>query len=362
MSHNQPTNQPTNKQTNKTIRQSNIELLRLVSMLLVLLVHSNYFSIGAPSTEDITQHPSDSLLRIFFQSASIICVNVFILISGWFGIRPTFKGISNFLFQCIFILSGIYLIALLLGTSELSFKGILDCFFANNIDWFIKAYLLLYIIAPILNAFVKTASRKEFKIVLLSFFLFVCTYCWIFKVGFMQKGYTTLFFIGLYLLARYISIYKPYFSQMSYKSDLLIYLGITIFTSAIILTAIYFGKHLPFNLYAYISPTTTLAALFFTLAFTKIRVQNNFINWCAISSFSVYLIHMSPSAVGHFREIFICLHNKYNGFTYWLFTFTILSLIFVISILIDKIRIKVWSCFADKLDSSYHKLKSRYNF
>ena len=36
----------------KKFRQSNMELLRIVAMFLVLLVHADFFSIGAPSASD----------------------------------------------------------------------------------------------------------------------------------------------------------------------------------------------------------------------------------------------------------------------------------------------------------------------
>ena len=35
------------------MRQSSIELLRMLAMFLVLLVHADFFSIGVPSTTDI---------------------------------------------------------------------------------------------------------------------------------------------------------------------------------------------------------------------------------------------------------------------------------------------------------------------
>lgn len=178
-------------------------------MFLVLLVHADYFSLGAPTALEIKSDPIDAFLRIFFESISIVCVNVFVLISGWFGIKPSIKGLCNFLFQCLFFLTGLYIITLVLGLSEFNLKGIAGCFFATRLNWFIKAYLLLYILSPVLNAFVANSTRREFKGVLIGFFVFTCTYCWCGAAQFMLDGYSTLFFIGLYLLARYINIYKP---------------------------------------------------------------------------------------------------------------------------------------------------------
>ena len=194
--------------TTKTKRQSNIELLRMLAMFLVLLVHADFFSLGAPTVNEIQSNSLDSFLRIFFEAISIVCVNVFVLISGWFGIKPSFKGLCNFIYQCLFFLTGLYIVTLLIGVNELSLKGLAGCVFATKLNWFIKAYLLLYILSPVLNSFIKATTKRTFKLVIIAFFLFTCTYGWIDAAVFMNQGYSTLFFIGLYLLARYIRLYS----------------------------------------------------------------------------------------------------------------------------------------------------------
>ena len=212
----------------KLPRQSNIELLRIVAMFLVLLVHADYFSLGAPTNIDIQTNTIDSLFRILFESISIVCVNVFILISGWFGIRPSYKGILNFLFQCIFFLTGLYIITNIIGVNSISLKGFAGCIFATRLNWFIKAYLLLYILSPVLNHFVNNTNQQEYISVLIGFFLFTCTYGWIGAAEFMMQGYSTISFIGLYLLARYVRLYSPFWEKFPIKYDLTIYLLIVL--------------------------------------------------------------------------------------------------------------------------------------
>ena len=74
-------------------RFSNIELLRIVAMLLVVFVHANYFSLGWINIDDINNDPINSFVRIILEQICIVCVNVFVLISGWFGIKPSLKGV-----------------------------------------------------------------------------------------------------------------------------------------------------------------------------------------------------------------------------------------------------------------------------
>lgn len=155
-----------------------MELLRIIAMFLVLVVHADFFSLGAPTQIDVQQAPLSSFSKFFFESLSIVCVNVFILISGWFGINPKIKSISSFLFQCFFYLWGIYAFSLLMGYVSFSLRGIAECFFLLKWDWFIKAYLVLYIVSPILNAFVEHSTKKQFSIILVAFFSFQTIYAW----------------------------------------------------------------------------------------------------------------------------------------------------------------------------------------
>lgn len=56
----------------KKERCSNIELLRILAMFLVLIVHADFFSLGAPSSLEIQESPISSFVRIFFESLSIV--------------------------------------------------------------------------------------------------------------------------------------------------------------------------------------------------------------------------------------------------------------------------------------------------
>lgn len=336
------------------MRQSNIELLRMLAMFLVLLVHADFFSIGMPSKTDIQTDTLDSILRIFFEALSIVCVNVFVLISGWFGIRPNLKGISSFIFQCLFFLIGLYVVTLLIGTSTLSLKGIAGCFAATKLNWFIKAYLLLYILSPVLNAFIEHADRKIFRNILIAFFAFTCTYGWIGAAEFMMGGYTTLFFIGLYLLARYIRIYQPKFARFNFSTDLMIYIFTSCFvTVASVIPPLLAGRNIQ-PWWNYIAPTTIIGAVYLLLAFTKLKIQSKFVNWCGASCFAVFLLHTNPNTFWHFKDLFIYLYSKYNTLEFWGITFIILVAIFFLAILIDQIRIILWNKIWPIIEKNNH--------
>ena len=73
----------------KLERDSNMELLRIVFMLLVMVCHADYMSLGGPSQSDILCNAGGTFTKIFIFAFSMVCVNGFILISGWYGIHAS---------------------------------------------------------------------------------------------------------------------------------------------------------------------------------------------------------------------------------------------------------------------------------
>ena len=71
-----------------TPRKSNIELLRIVSIVMVLIVHLDGASLGLPEPMgNITAVSGRDWWRLVVESFAIIGVNCFTLISGYFGIK-----------------------------------------------------------------------------------------------------------------------------------------------------------------------------------------------------------------------------------------------------------------------------------
>lgn len=83
------------------IRESNFELLRLIAMIMVIVVHVDFGSVGWPTATDLQDQFSTTVMKILVESFCIVCVDVFVLISGWFGIRPSAKKLAGFFFQCV---------------------------------------------------------------------------------------------------------------------------------------------------------------------------------------------------------------------------------------------------------------------
>jgi surface polysaccharide O-acyltransferase-like enzyme len=66
---------------------SGIEFLRLLSMVFIMALHIYFFAFGRPTATNFQSAPLGSSLRFFWESLTIVGVNTFVLISGWFGIH-----------------------------------------------------------------------------------------------------------------------------------------------------------------------------------------------------------------------------------------------------------------------------------
>ena len=188
-------------------RQSNMELLRLVAMMMILVMHMDYGAFGLPTAESVENAPMTTFGRIFVEHLCLVAVNVYVLISGWFGIRPKMKSFVRLMLQVAMysiIITGAFL---LLGKTTFKIGYVTDMLIIGKQYWFVVSYLLLYLVSPILNTFVEHSSKREFQWMLLIFFGFQFIYSWIFGLEEFAGGYSALSFMGLYLLARYVKIY-----------------------------------------------------------------------------------------------------------------------------------------------------------
>ena len=145
-----------------SLRFSGIELLRIVAMILVLITHLRI----TPSVAVCQDNTLQAVIQYFIGGFSCCCVPIFVLISGWFGIRPKVKSFVGFIFHCLYFLLGVYIVCVILGLSQFNISGLLHCFlFVPDWDyWFIKCYILLYVLSPMLNAFADNTTEKTFSI------------------------------------------------------------------------------------------------------------------------------------------------------------------------------------------------------
>lgn len=292
------------------IRESNFELLRIVAMLMVVLLHMNIMVLGGVNHEDVVNTSITAGFRMFAEQLCCVCVNVFILISGWFSIRPTLKGAMSLVYQVIFFTLLLFAFGRLLGL-EAPVGKMTHVFDYGTAYWFISQYLLLYILAPALNIFVDNADKKVIVSLLSGIFAFILFFDWNVHWANLNGGFSVVQFAGLYILARYLSS-RCSLPEIPAKKWFLWYLLMTIIPVIIGFVGLYFISF-DFGKAQYSSPFVILSSVFLMLGFSRLKFQSPIINWFACSAFSIYLIHVNPLSSPWFKSGMLQVYEWTRG-------------------------------------------------
>ena len=128
------------KSPTPSVRQSNFELLRLIAIFMVIthhLVIKSAQTCGYTHPYDIEQ---DGITGLFINSL-VVGVNLFLLISGWFGIKTIGVQIIRIIFDCFIYCLITNMICVYVGGYPFSWSEVLySCNFIHN--WFVLAFVL----------------------------------------------------------------------------------------------------------------------------------------------------------------------------------------------------------------------------
>lgn len=286
-----------NHQSNENLRQSNIELLRIIAMFLIvghhLAVHSGF--VFSADTISVNQ-----LWIQFIQIGGKISVNIFVLISGYFLITSKAFKVNKILKlwgQIFFYSITIFFVFIILGIEPFTIKGLIKHIAPITFSqwWFASTYFMLYLISPYLNILLRSFDKVDYLK-----FLLLLGLCWSIIptiTGSSFQSNNLLWFIFLYSLAGYIRI----FGLNTKCSGLKYILLAVIVTTATFLSAVvfdflgtkndFFALHATYFYGMQKLPVLVISLLMF-IGFSKINItNNNLINVISSSTFGVYLIH-----------------------------------------------------------------------
>lgn len=330
-------------------RLSNIEFLRLLAMLYVLIVHADFGTFGAPTVDDFAVRPVGVFVQFWFECFAICCVDVFVLISGWFGIRFSLNKLWTFLFQVVFFSLGLFLLAVAITPEKsLTLEGVKSIFLFNGSDyWFIKAYLILMVLAPMLNAFCDYASRRELRTILIAYFIILMIYGWLepASVHFTMNGCTALSFVGLYLLGRYLKMHRPKLTNYNRRIYAVVYVVacLVMFFMCLLFLSQGVRVTLDSRLLNYGSPLVILSAVALLLFFSKWTFANKVVNQAAKSCLAVYLLHCNYFVFSIYKDLTLKAHQL--G---WGVVVLFVLAVFVLAIMVDRLRIVMWDVISNK--------------
>lgn len=325
----------------KTQRESNIELLRIILMLMIIGYHLLVHGAQMTGSNHYIFNES-SVVYVFLKSFLVIAVNCFVFISGFYRINFKVYPFLNMVLQAIFYAFAITYLVDMLSLQEISLKNYLAAFLSVYLGtwWFLTAYLALYLLSPLLNAAVDSLNRKQFLFILVSLTLINSVGESSFGVASIvgtNRGFSLLSFIHIYLIAQFIRKYvhldklKKYSSAVYIASSLLLFL--LAFFSITELSQ--FGVR---SIYAYNNPLVLIAAIAFFFFFKSIRLRSGLINSISPYVLGVYLFHDHPLTREHLIKKLFDMSQNSLAFYHFLSLLLITLLVFFAGYVADRFR------------------------
>ena len=334
-------------------RESNIELLRCLLMFMIVIVHftgHNIMDATNPVQLGDKNWWSSNILETFSEAA----VNCFVIISGYYTIKLSFKKIVLFLLP-IFFYELLFSIIQYNHYHQLSFTPF------NY--WFVRVYFGLLLLSPLLNYSLCQLTKKQIRtiIILLLAFYSVFTIVPQWNISY-NSGKNIQLFIVLYFIGYYIRKY----CNLEYKAWIFLvcflFLGLILLFETYFLAKIGHYKGSATMSYNYDNIIIILMAIALFIIFQKLQIQSIFINWIAKSSFFVYIISENTFVYMHPYGLYDYIGTlSWNSSNMYPVLILISALgVFVCCILIDKIRLLIFGKAEQRIADVIDNILSRF--
>lgn len=294
----------------KKERQANLELLRIISMLMVVTAH--LVNHGNMITFARQGSASYYIVWTLF-GVAFTCITIYLLISGYFLIDARFSTwkLAKMGGQVFFYAFGITLLFWIFGDVEHELKNMVYSVLPISSDfyWFISMYVGMYLLSPIMNKLIRAMTKRQLQCAMALSFLLVSV--WPNIIYFSSAlntagGVSISWFLTVYLFGAYLKLYYQPDGRFGRKfgcaclAALLIPLSRFVIEGLLqtplgkisILDDLMWGYSVFFT---YSSILVSLAALLLFVAFLNLKIRPGrlarWINTVAGAAFGVYLIH-----------------------------------------------------------------------
>lgn len=334
--------------TEPKVRYSNIELLRIISILLIIMSHIVSYGVMQTDLNIAYTVWSNGLLinriiSVLFIGGGDVGVGIFFIITGYFSVlssehKKIFPIVSEVFFYSVFLSMAYMLVYRRIPTTDLLRVCVLPV--SSSTWWYVSAYLFLVLMIPSINEEIKSASTRNRLIMLI--------FLWIMGYGF-----------GKVVGARYVDIVRAICFyvigaeiRLDYKNNLSkeLLIFIFLFTWTGFAAASYIigsftatgGSAIIINLLKAIRTIVfgpVAAVVLFVLFNYKIQLKLNLvINKLASCTLGVYVIHEFPLLRNFWWDKIFSMEGAYMNNWFFIWSVGACLTIFALGIMVEQLR------------------------
>jgi len=307
----------------KPVHNVGIEVLRIISMFMVVILHCLGHGGVLNSTAKLSVNNNLSWL---LEIACYCAVDCYALITGYVCAKSKHKlaRIVELWLEVLFYTVLVTIGFKIFSSDTVGLKDLIKAFLPvmSKQYWYFSSYFCLFFFIPVLNLIVTKSTKRQNQFLILTITIIFCV------VGLLASylggdvfsiygGYSFLWLAVLYIIGAYIKIYGFFTSKINKDYFLLSYLicVLLVWLSKIVISLVtlrIFGSIKGSELLiAYNSPLILLAAISLLLYCSQLKIKRGVKILTEISSvsFGVYLI----SEQNFIKENFIV--NKFIKYT-----------------------------------------------
>jgi len=330
-------------------RDSNFELLRIITMFVIVAHH---YVVNSGLMDLITKEnvlSGHSIFYLLFGFGGKMGINVFVLITGYFMCKSqiSVRKYVKILVEILFYNVVIYFIFLLTGYTTFSVKDLIKTiipFYYIGTE-FLSTYLVFFWFIPFLNILIQALNRRWHMILI---GLGILSGSFIQTFFFMPNAFTYMgWFMVLYFIAAYIRIYPNQYTDSLKWSRKSFCFMLIISYSSIIVSAIVWSKTDHIFPYYFVTNSNKfigiLMAVTMFLYFKNMKIPYfAIINKISSAVFGVLLIHANSDAMRSWMWRDVCKNvSMFDSNWFIVHAIVTVILIYVICTIIDLIRINV---------------------
>lgn len=252
---------------------------------------------------------------MIINSLTVCGVNLFLLISGWFGVKRIWSQMVRLIVDCVIYCLIANLLCIFVFGYPFSWYGLFfSCNFLNN--WFVTAFIMFLLMIPLVERMLENTDMMTLGrfIILLTVFNVLFGYCW----GELNtNGYNAVNFVYLYVIGRYLRYCSPhpfYKKWASYGYILWLSCAIPLVVGFLLLTRFVPWKEgLSQKYFGYNNPFVLLSSVGLFLSFSVMRIHSLLINKLAKGVFGVFLMHTTSIFI-YYRVTYIRALYEEHGY------------------------------------------------